>query len=82
MSVFKTIVRKAFVAKGIKRITRQVAFPFLYINVKSDLTFIKERELFEGDLSTVNRVCYIRSDFWLKNNTLKTQGGFIYALPL
>lgn len=68
MSVFKAIFQKVFVAKGIKKITRQVAFPFLYKNIKSDLTFIKERELFNGDLSAVNRVCYIRSDFWLKNS--------------
>lgn len=68
MSVFKAIFRKVFVAKGIKKITRQVAFPFLYKNIKSDLTFIKEREFFNGDLSAVNRVCYIRSDFWLKNS--------------
>lgn len=68
MSVFKAIFQKVFVAKGIKKITRQVAFPFLYKNIKSDLTFIKEIELFNGDLSAVNRVCYIRSDFWLKNS--------------
>lgn len=69
MSVSKTVCRNLFLKKGIKKITGQVAFPVLYKNVKADLSRIKKGEFFHGILSSVNRVCYIRSDFWLKYNT-------------
>lgn len=68
MPTFKTAFRRVIVAKGIKRISRRVAFPFLYKKIESDLSFIKERKYCHGELSSINRVCYIRSDFWLKNN--------------
>jgi len=68
MSVFKIVFRNIFLKKGIRKITRRVAFPFLYKEIESDLSFIKLREFFCGELSSVKRVCYIRSDFWLKNN--------------
>lgn len=69
MSVFKIVFRNSFLKKGIRKITRRVAFPFLYKKIESDLSFIKLREFFRGELSSIKRVCYIRSDFWLKNNT-------------
>lgn len=69
MSVIKTGCRNIILKKGIRKITRQVAFPVLYKNVKTDLSNIKEGEFFHGGLPSIKRVCYIRSDFWLKNNT-------------
>lgn len=69
MLTLKTVFHNVFVAKGIKKVSRQIAFPFLKKQIGSDLSYIKEKELFHGTLSSVNRVSYIRSDFWLKNNT-------------
>ena len=69
MSTFKTVFHNIFVAKGIKKVTRQVAFPLLSKQIESDLSCIKGKEFYHGRLSSVKHVSYIRSDFWLKNST-------------
>ena len=69
MSSIKAIVRPFIVARGIKKVTRQIASPLVFRRVRSDLLYIKERPFsLEGALK-VKRVAYIRSDFWLKDSS-------------
>jgi len=69
MSSIKAIVRPVIVAKGIRKITRQLATPLVNRRVQTELSYIKEKPFSsEGDLK-VKRVAYIRSDFWLKDGS-------------
>ena len=67
MSSIKAIVRPIIVARGIRKITRQLATPLICRRVQAELSYIKAKPFSsEGDLK-VKRVAYIRSDFWLKD---------------
>lgn len=69
MTSFKSIVQPVIVAKGIKKITRQLATSIVFRRVRSDLSFIQAKPFSSEGAPTVKRVTYIRSDFWLKESS-------------
>lgn len=68
MSIIKSVFRTVFVSRGIRRVTRQLALPFISERVKTDISAIMEDGFNQKSLSSVSKVTYIRSDFWLKNS--------------
>ena len=69
MSSVKLIVQPLIVAKGIRKITRKLAAPIVFSRVRSDLSFIQEKPFSSARTLSVERVTYIRSDFWLKQSS-------------
>lgn len=69
MTSFKSIVQPVIVAKGIRKITRQLATSIVFRRVRSDLSFIQAKPFSSEGAPTVKRVTYIRSDFWLKESS-------------
>lgn len=69
MLSFKAIFRPVIIARGIRKITRQIAAPIAFKRVRSDLSYIKEKPFSSDGAKAVKRVAYIRSDFWLKQSS-------------
>ena len=68
MLSLKAVFRPVIIARGIRKITRQIAAPIAFKRVRSDLSYIKEKPFSSDGAMAVKRVAYIRSDFWLKQS--------------
>ena len=69
MSGVKAFVRPVIIAKGIRKITRQLAEPIVFRKVRSDLSYLEGKHHHSEGVTSIRRVAYIRSDFWLKNSS-------------
>lgn len=69
MLSLKAVFRPVIIARGIRKITRQIAAPIAFKRVRSDLSYIKEKPFSSDGAMAVKRVAYIRSDFWLKQSS-------------
>ena len=80
----KSIFRPVICAKGVRKITRKLAFPIIRKRIKTDISNINRSGFRGGKLSTIKRILYIRSDFWLKdsspNGAVAHTEGIINAL--
>jgi glycosyltransferase involved in cell wall biosynthesis len=69
MLSLKAIFRPVIIARGIRKITRQIVAPIAFKRVRSDLSYIKDKPFSSDGAMAVKRVAYIRSDFWLKESS-------------
>ena len=69
MLSLKAVFRPVIIARGIRKITRQLAAPIAFKRVRSDLSYINDKPFSSDVAVAVKRVAYIRSDFWLKENS-------------